>query len=85
MQSLKFIPEAKNLAKEIKDNALAASTLGSSYNDQRQRLQKELNQLFSGLQNPSLIAAAELRDVAVANGYNVDSRVLFRIGQFDNL
>lgn len=84
MESRAFIKNAQLLIKEIKDNALAASTLGSTYADQKPRLQKEVGQLFSGLQNPSLPSAYQLRDAALDAGYTVDPRVLHRIGQFDS-
>ena len=85
MDSRVFIKNAQALIKEIKDNQLAASTLGSTYADQKPRLQKEVSQLFAGLQNPSLPSAYQLRDAAQSAGYVVDPRVLYRIGQFDNV
>ena len=85
MESRQFIKNAQALIKEIKDNSLAASTLGSTYADQKPRLQKEVSSLFSGLQNPSLPSAYQLRDAALQHGYQVDPRVLFRINQFDSV
>ena len=46
--------------------------------------QKDINQLFSGLQNPSLPSATRLRDVAVSNGYTVDPRVQNRLQQAES-
>lgn len=48
-------------------------------------LQKEVNQLFSGLQNPTLPSAYRLRDTAYRNGFQVDPRVLNRLSQFEYL
>ena len=84
MESRAFIKNAQALIKEIKDNSLAASTLGSTYADQKPRLQKEVSHLFSGLQNPSLPSAYQLRDAALNAGYTVNPQVLHRIGQFDS-
>lgn len=82
MDSRVFIKNAQALIKEIKDNQVAVSTL-SGYADQRPRLQKEVNSLFSGLQNPSLPLAYKLRDAALEAGLTVNPQVLHRIGQFD--
>lgn len=51
----------------------------------RAAVQKEVTQLFSGLQNPTLPSAYKLRDAALANGYTVAEPVLQRIGDFDFL
>lgn len=85
MESRTFIKNAQALIKEINDNRLAVNTLGSTYADQKPRLQKEVNSLMSALQNYSLPSAYQLRDAAQAAGYQIDPRVLFRIGQFDNI
>jgi len=84
MESRTFIKHAQALIKAIDDNALLASTVGAGQDD-RTRLQKEVNQLFAGLQNPTLPSAYQLRDAALQHGFTVDNRVLYRIGQFDNL
>lgn len=84
MQSIAFIKQAQALIKEIKDSEVLALTVGIPA-EQRQRLQKEVTQLFSGLQNPSLPSAYQLRDAAIDAGYTVSPRVLFLIGQFDHV
>lgn len=50
-----------------------------------EELQKEVNQLFAGLSNPTLPSAYRLRDTALAAGLSVDGRVLQRLSQFEFL
>lgn len=75
MQSMAFIKAAGELINKIEQ-----SPGGSD-----DTVQREISQLFSGLQNPTLPSAFRLRDTAQANGYTVDGRVLQRLAQFDNL
>ena len=46
-------------------------------------IQRDLDALFSGLQNPSLPSASRLANDAQAKGYNIESRVLNRIHEMD--
>lgn len=64
--------------------ATIAKLVQSSPRDEnRDALQREVNQLFSGLQNPTLPSAYRLRDAALRNGFNVDQKVLQRLSQFE--
>ena len=47
--------------------------------------QKDLNQLFAGLQNPTLPSAYKLRNVAVAAGFTVDAKVQHRLQQAEGM
>jgi hypothetical protein len=76
MESRSFIKKANSLIEEIKDDV---------EREQGQYLQREVNQLFSGLQNPTLPSAGKLRDVALDAGLQIDQRVLQRIQQAENL
>lgn len=51
--------------------------------NQRETVQKEVNQLFSGLQNPTLPSAFRLRDTAMRNGFHVSPMALNRLAQFE--
>lgn len=53
--------------------------------DDAQAVQKELSQMFSGLQNPTLPSAYRLRDAALANGYAVHPQMLQKLAQFEDL
>lgn len=86
MESRAFIKAAGLLMVKIKDIAVT-SGISDLETEQRAReaVQKELNQLFGGLGNPTLPSAYKLRDVAVAAGYFVNPQVLNRLSQFENL
>lgn len=73
MESRAFIKYAGALIKKIKDADLG--------NKDPESIQKEINQLFQGLGNPTLLAAADLRDTALAAGFYVDQRVLNKLEQ----
>lgn len=76
MQSTSFIKAAQTLIRKIKDNPMAdVETI--------QEIQREISQLYSGLQNPTLPSASALREAAVSYGYTVDPRVLQRLDQAD--
>lgn len=75
MDSRLFIKAAGPLIARIE-------SLGQSGEDQA-TVQKEVHQLFGGLQNPSLSAAYKLRDAALAAGLTVAPKVLAEIGRFD--
>jgi len=50
----------------------------------RAELQKELNMLFSGMQNPSLPCASRLATDAQKQGFTVEPRVLHRLQQAES-
>jgi len=84
MESRSFIKAAADLIKKIDDSQ---NTIGTAeqIRVQRDGLQKDVSQLFGGLQNPTLPSAYRLRDVALRNGYFVDPKVQHRLAQFENL
>ena len=78
MESRAFIREAKALIEDIKTHAAASEA------DQAQAvdaIQTRVNSLFSGLQNPSLPSALDLRDVAVAAGLKVAASVQHKLDE----
>jgi len=84
MQSLMFIKEAAVLIDDIK--AFKAAYL-SPEDEQVQgaALQKRTNALFSGLQNPTLPSAYNLRDACAEVGLFVNPQVLHRLASFENI
>lgn len=68
----------------IKYAAEAATKMTAEEVD-RDAVQKEINQLFGSLQNPTLPSAYRLRDLALSKGYAVDAKVQNRLSQFENL
>jgi len=78
MESRAFIKAAAALIEKIETARDTLST-GDEQRATRDNLQKEVTQLFGGLQNHSLTSAEKLRDVALRNGYSVDPRILQRI------
>jgi len=84
MESRAFIKAAAALIEKIEVARDTLST-GDEQRATRDNLQKEANQLFGGLQNPTLPSAYRLRDVALRNGYAVDPKVQHRLAQFENL
>lgn len=87
MESRAFIRSANTLIRNIKDINLVESVRDTSTGgpDPRHALQKEINQLFAALQNPTLPTAYKLRDAALENGFSVDHKVQHRLSQFENL
>ena len=87
MESRSFIKAATQLIKEIEDNRLVESVRDHSQGgpDPRVKIQREINRVFSTLQNPTLPSAYKLRDAAVANGYQVNRVVQEGIDQFNFL
>jgi len=85
MNSVTFIREANALIADIKD---FKDRLLSEDEEQTQgaALQKRTNQLFSALQNPSLICAGELLEVARSAGIEVRLRgeLAHQIAFFNN-
>jgi len=81
MNSLAFIRESRNLQRQIRDLGVILDPVEQQ--QAREQAQRRVNQLFGAMANPSLIAAAELRDVALKAGLLVDHRVQDRIRFFD--
>ena len=80
MQSQSFIKSAAALIERITlSNVVYTSDAEAQERDTA--IQKDINQLFSGLQNPTLPSATRLRETAVANGFTVDPRVQQRLDQ----
>ena len=82
MESRAFIKYAGELIRKIE------SVHPSSHTDEeakqvRIEVQRDMTQLFQGLQNPTLPSASNLRDVALANGYTIEAKVLHRLQQAD--
>lgn len=84
MNSQAFIKHAAQAIRDIADQS-TLEMIGSGNHENRQRIQKELNQLFAGLQNPTLPSAYRLRDAAQNAGYQVDGRILQRLEQHEDL
>jgi hypothetical protein len=51
--------------------------------EQREEVQKDINQLFAGLNNPTLPSAFKLRDAALRNGFQVNPKVLNDLSRFE--
>lgn len=70
MESRAFIAEANALVNDIK-------TFQATYLSHEEELvqgtalQKRINNTFSGLQNPSLLAAMSLKEAAIGAGFSV--------------
>lgn len=84
MESRAFIKAAAVLIEKI-ETARDSMSPGAERDEVRNGLQKEVGQLFGGLQNPTLPSAYRLRDVALRSGYAVDPKVQHRLAQFENL
>lgn len=84
MESRAFIRAANTLAKQVRDYRTKEVVLGSN-GQQRQVLQKEINSLFSALQNPTLLAAANLRDVAIDADFRINPAVMTRLRQGEQM
>ena len=82
MESRVFIQSAGVLIEKIKK---AQQTVGQAYELRaaHDALQKEIDQLFAGLQNPTLPSAFKLRDTSLRNGYSIDNRVLNNLARFE--
>jgi len=74
MNSLAFIRDAKSLITQIKQSGNDATA--------NTQIQQQLDQLFSGMTNPSLPSAKRLAETALWHKFNVDSRVIHRVNQF---
>lgn len=84
MESRIFIKHANEMIAKIERQSAAIGT-ADDIRQAREQLQKEVSQLFAGLQNPTLPTAYRLRDAANRAGIVVDPRVLHRLAQFDNI
>ena len=84
MESRAFIRAANTLAKQVRDYRTKEVVLGSN-GQQRQALQKEINSLFSALQNLTLLAAANLRDVAIDADFRINPAVMTRLRQGEQM
>jgi hypothetical protein len=82
MESRAFIKLAANLIEKVGNKPAHAK---ETTQEEAQAMQKELNQAFVGLQNPTLPSAYKLRDAALAAGYNVSHQVQQRLAQFEHL
>ena len=80
MESRAFIKSANLLIERIQQNRPE-----DKEEEARAGLQKEVTRLFSGLQNPSLVTAGNLRDAALAADFEVRPDVLNRIAEMDAL
>lgn len=89
MESRAFIREVSNVIREIADYKLAKNlgVLGDGVtvpdSNFEQKLQKKITQLFSEMTNPTLPSAYKLREVAISNGFHVDSRVSQKLDQHE--
>ena len=82
MDSRLFIASAKPLIERITVNAMGLATPEEQH-ERREASQKELNQLFAGLQNPTLPSAFKLRDTALRHGFYVNPKVLNELSRFE--
>lgn len=82
MQSITFIREANALILEIDQHVtLQLTRTQEEISQSRDDLQKRVNTLFNNLQNPTLIAAANLRERAITAGISIDPKLLARLDQ----
>jgi len=84
MESRKFIKDAAALIEKITLLQNVIST-PDELRQQRDATQKEINQLFGGLQNPTLPSAYRLRDAAQRAGYFVNPGMLTRLRDHEYL
>ena len=89
----KSVENLYKCAKENEDKTFYVTKVGTGiagYTEEEMKaakleVQKELNQLFTGLQNPTLPSAYKLRDAAVANGFAVEPKIQHRLQQADGM
>jgi len=84
MESTVFIREAKVLIDEIKTFQLAYLEPEEEIR-KGQDLQRRINQMFSGLQNPTLPSAYKLRDAAMSAGFQINQIKLSWLAQFESI
>lgn len=80
MDSRVFIKQAAALKAKI-----ALMSITSFQPETVAEVQRDLNQAFAGLQNPTLPSAASLCDAAVKAGFQVDARVQNRLKQAETM
>jgi len=80
MESRAFIRNAQQLITKIKDHAVVSITQPEDRTS-RDAIQKEVNQLFAGLSNPTLPSAGKLCATALSAGFNVKPEVQHRLQQ----
>lgn len=85
MESRNFIRAAAQLTIRIKDLQLAEATGIIVSDDSRAEVQKDITQVFVGLQNPTLPSAGKLCDLAWQSGYQVDPKVQHRLQQAESM
>ena len=78
MESRLFIRVVADLIPRIQANPANEQSTDSKV---AEGIQKEINQTFQGLQNPTLPSAGKLHFEALAAGYQVDQRVTNRLQQ----
>lgn len=83
MQSTMFIKQAKELAAKI-TTGISPLASHEETQDWGNNIQKELNNLFSGLANPTLPSAFHLRDVAVGKGFTIPPAAREKLAAFEN-
>ncbi len=84
MESRLFISEATALREEIKKFREAYLSPEEEL-AQGSALQKRLNFLYGGLQNPTLPSAYKLRDVATEAGFFIEPKRLHWLASFETL
>lgn len=84
MESRAFIKAAGTLISKVNTNRHLIGT-AVELHTQREAVQKEITQLFSGLQNPTLPSAYRLRDTALRNGFLVDAKVQQNLAKYENI
>ncbi len=77
MESRAFIRNANQLIKKIETFKNEPADRAKS----GEALQKEINQLFAGLQNPTLMTAAQLAREATSAGFEVRPEIMHRLKQ----
>ena len=82
MESRLFIKEAAAMIERIEENRNVVAT-AVQLSELRDGTQKDLTQLFQGLQNPTLPSAFRLRDAALRNGYQLPALVLNNLSRFE--
>lgn len=79
MESRSFIKAANQLAKTFRDYRMQEVVLGSNNSQQRAHLQREANNLFAVMHNPTLLAADNLYTAAMEAGLQVAPAVQQKI------
>ena len=84
MESRAFIRSATTLVSKIETGRHNIGT-AVELHTQREATQKEITQLFAGLQNPTLPSAYRLRDVSLRHGFTVDAKVQHNLAKFEHI